>query len=123
MFTVDGAKVQLWVDGDMAAEGVAADAGTGAPRPAPGLVRIGAAAESGLADHFLDGDVSDVALFARRLSRHEVVALTALRLRGRSAGQGTIRTRIRHAAARSGSATRWTDCRKHRACPPWIPRA
>ena len=76
VFTVDGTKVRLWVDGDMAAEGVAADAGTGAPRPAPGPVRIGAAAESGLADHFLDGDVSDVALFSRRLSRHEVVALT-----------------------------------------------
>ena len=76
VFTVDGTKVQLWVDGDMAAEGVAADAGTGAPRPAPGRVRLGAAAENGLADHFLDGDVSDVALFSRRLSRHEVVALT-----------------------------------------------
>jgi len=75
-FTVDGAKVQLWVDGDMAGEGVAADAGTATPRPGAGPVRIGAAAESGLADHFLDGDVSDVALFSRRLSRHEVVALT-----------------------------------------------
>jgi hypothetical protein len=69
-FTVDGSKVQLWVDGEMAAEGVAADAGTGT------LVRIGAAAESGLADHFLDGDVSDLGLFSRALSRHEVVALT-----------------------------------------------
>ena len=75
-FTVDGTKVQLWVDGDMAGEGVAADAGIVTPRPGAGPVRIGAAAESGLADHFLDGDVSDVALFSRRLSRHEVVALT-----------------------------------------------
>lgn len=71
-FTVDGTKVQLWVDGEMAGEGVAAAAGTGTA----GTVRIGAAAESGRADHFLDGDVSDVALFSRQLSRHEVVTLT-----------------------------------------------
>jgi len=75
-FTADGIKVQLWVDGDMAGEGVAADAGTVTPPPAASLVRIGAAAESGLADHFLDGDVSDVALFSRQLNRHQVVALT-----------------------------------------------
>lgn len=75
-FTMDGPKARRWVDGDVAAEGVAA-AGSGVAAPAAaGTVRIGAAAESGLADHFLDADVSDVALFSRELSRHEIVTLT-----------------------------------------------
>ncbi|WP_165521726.1 LamG domain-containing protein [Micromonospora zingiberis] len=41
-----------------------------------GAVRVGAAAQSGLVDHLLDGDVSGVALFARALTRPEVIALT-----------------------------------------------
>ncbi|HEU5474344.1 MAG TPA: N,N-dimethylformamidase beta subunit family domain-containing protein [Actinophytocola sp.] len=69
-FTVDGDRVRLWVDGTVAAEGTAAPAGP------PGTVRVAAAAQSGLVDHLLDGDVSDVALFSRTLTRHEVVALT-----------------------------------------------
>jgi hypothetical protein len=76
-FTVDGTNVQLWVDGDVAGEGMAADvASSPAAGSAESILRIGAAAESGLTDHFLDGDVSDVALFSRRLTRHEIVALT-----------------------------------------------
>lgn len=86
-YTVDGTDVQLWVDGVGVAGGTAAPG----PDPAPGQpplplplplqsagtsLRIGAAAESGLADHFLDADVSDVALFSRKLTRHEVVTLT-----------------------------------------------
>ena len=74
-FTVEGQHVRLWVDGDVAGEGIAADPGVAA-QAAQAPVRIAAAAESGLADHFLDGDVSDVALFSRPLSRHEVVAVT-----------------------------------------------
>ena len=69
--TTDGQQVRLWLDGDVAGEGAAA------PRAAAhGTVRIAAAAESGLADHFLDADVSDVALFSRALTRHEIVTLT-----------------------------------------------
>jgi hypothetical protein len=77
-FTIAGQRVQLWVDGEVAAEGTAAASGaTAQAMTAPDMtVRIAAAAESGLADHFLDGDVSDVALFSRPLSRAEVVALT-----------------------------------------------
>lgn len=70
-FTVDGERVQLWMDGTVAAEGTAASAPC-----SPGTVRVAAAAQSGLVDHLLDGDVSDVALFSRTLTRHEVVAIT-----------------------------------------------
>jgi hypothetical protein len=70
-FTVDGERVQLWVDGAVVAEGRAAAEGGAA-----GPVRVAAAAQSGLADHFLDADVSDIALFSRVLTRHEVVTLT-----------------------------------------------
>jgi hypothetical protein len=75
-FTVDGAKVQLWIDGDVAAEGRAANGGTAGPGNPAIPVRIGASGESGLTDHFFDGDISDVTLFSRPLSRHEIVALT-----------------------------------------------
>ncbi len=74
-FTVNGERVQMWVDGTVAAEGRAARTEPGSIAPA-GTVRVAAAAQSGLADHFLDGDVSDVALFSRALTRHEVVMLT-----------------------------------------------
>lgn len=74
--TADGSTVRLWVDGDTAGEGVAADGPDESAPGAAGTVRIGAAAESAMADHFLDGDVSDVALFSRPLTRHEIVALT-----------------------------------------------
>lgn len=70
-FTVDGGRVTLWVDGAVAAEGA-----TAGGHGAGGAVRVAAAAESGLVDHLLDGDVSDVALFSRPLTRHEVVTLT-----------------------------------------------
>jgi hypothetical protein len=76
VFTVDGPKVQLWVDGDVAGEGVASPPGAPGAVGVGSILRIGAAAESGLTDHFLDGDVSDVALFSRKLTRHEIVALT-----------------------------------------------
>lgn len=69
--TADGRRVRLWVDGDVAGEGMAALPGTG-----HGTVRIAAAAESGLADHFLDADVSDITVFSRALTRHEIVTLT-----------------------------------------------
>ncbi len=74
-FTVDGPEVRLWVDGDVAGEGVAAEL-AGARSSDQNILRIGAAAESGRTDHFLDGDVSDVTLFSRPLTRHEIVALT-----------------------------------------------
>ncbi|MFY1632128.1 N,N-dimethylformamidase beta subunit family domain-containing protein [Solwaraspora sp. WMMB335] len=70
-FTVDGDRVRLWVDGTVAAEGAAAIGDAAA-----GTVRVAAAAQSGLVDHLLDGDVSSVAIFSRGLTRHEVVALT-----------------------------------------------
>ena len=70
-FTVDGDRVQLWVDGTVAAEGAAAVGDS-----TPGTVRVAAAAQSGLVDHLLDADVSSVALYSRTLTRHEVVTLT-----------------------------------------------
>ncbi|MGC5053604.1 N,N-dimethylformamidase beta subunit family domain-containing protein [Micromonospora sp. DT48] len=69
--TIDGDRVRLWVDGTVAAEGAAA-VGTSTG----GTLRVAAAAQSGLVDHLLDGDVSSVALFSRTLTRHEVVTLT-----------------------------------------------
>jgi hypothetical protein len=72
---VDGSKVQLWVDGDVAGEGAVAEL-AGAWSSDQNILRIGAAAESGRTDHFLDGDVSDATLFSRPLTRHEIVALT-----------------------------------------------
>jgi hypothetical protein len=74
-FTVDGSKTLLWVDGNVAGEGVAALDPESGPRGAA-RVRIAAAAQSGMTDHLFDGDISDVALFSRTLTRHEVVALT-----------------------------------------------
>ncbi|PRX70567.1 concanavalin A-like lectin/glucanase superfamily protein [Nonomuraea fuscirosea] len=73
--TIDDDRVRLWVDGTVAGEGRAArparqSGATGQP------LRIGASGESGVADHLLDGDVSDVALFSRPLNADEVVALT-----------------------------------------------
>lgn len=73
-FTVEGERVQLWVDGNVEAEGTAA-----AGSYTPGAVRVAAAAQSGLVDHLLDGDVSDVSVFSRTLTRHEVVTLTESR--------------------------------------------
>jgi len=73
-FTVDGSTVRLWVDGETAGEGAAAPLSV--ELPASGQVRIAASAESGLADHFLDGDVSAVTLFAKPLARNDIVALT-----------------------------------------------
>jgi hypothetical protein len=64
--SVDGSRVRLYLDGVLAAEG---DGRPPAGHAATGRVRLGAAAESGIADHFLDGDLSGVTLFARPLHR------------------------------------------------------
>ncbi|MHB8657911.1 MAG: N,N-dimethylformamidase beta subunit family domain-containing protein [Solirubrobacteraceae bacterium] len=71
--SADESKVRLYVDGILAATG----SRTSSERPqASGRVRIGAAAESGVADHFLDADLSSVMLLARPLEALEVRLVT-----------------------------------------------
>jgi hypothetical protein len=123
-FTVDGPKVQLWVDGNVAGQDVTAEMAEASSPAAEGaqgaesvegterVLRIGAAAESGLTDHFLDGDVSDVALFSRRLTRHEIVALTEDKAMSQFVPVGR-ESLIAHWPLRERSGTRAADASGH----------
>jgi hypothetical protein len=51
-------------------------------RPTPNSGRIASGAESGLADHFFDGEVSDIKLYSRALAPLEIAALTEERTLG-----------------------------------------
>lgn len=106
VFTVSDDRVQLWLDGTVVAEGSAALSGEA------GTVRVAAAAQSGLVDHLLDGDVSDVALFSRTLTRHEVVALTEDRAMSTSVAAGADAL-LAHWPLRERSGTTAADISGH----------
>jgi hypothetical protein len=73
-YSVDGPSVRLYMDGIPIAE----RRNTPPSSPsAPGCVRIAAAAEGGVTDFFLDGDLSAITLFGRPLRREEVARLAA----------------------------------------------